>query len=60
MKVGIFLTAILTNLTLVVWWRHGVGEVVHATYGRLPGLRLTLTLITGKGFTIVSAIMGCL
>ena len=48
------------NLTLVVGLRDGVGEVVHTTYGGLPGLRHTLTSITGKGFTNVSAIMGCL
>ena len=48
------------NLTLVMGLRDGVGEVVHTTYGGLLGLRLTLTSITGKGFTNVSAIMGCL
>ena len=35
-------------------------EVVRAIYGGFAGLYLTLNSITGKGFTNVSAIMGCL
>ena len=50
----------LMNLNLVVWLKNRMGEVVHTMYGGLPGLYLTLTSITGKGFTNVSVIMGCL
>ena len=44
----------------VVRLRLGMGEVVHTMYGGFPGLYFTLNSITGKGFTNVSAIMGCL
>ena len=38
----------------------GGGSCTHTMYGGLPGLCLTLTCITGKDFTNVSAIMDCL
>ena len=41
---------------VVEGWREG--EFVHTTYVGLPGLCVTLTSITGKDFTNVSAIMG--
>ena len=34
-------------------------EVVRTMYGGFAGLYLTLNSIAGKGFTNVSAIMGC-
>ena len=47
---------------MIEGWGGGGGgrRVVHTKYGGLLSLCLTLTCITGKDFTNVSPVMGCI